>query len=64
MGRPPLDDGERRDSELRIRLTAEEREAIDGAAAKALAGSSSNRGLSSTWARGVLLKAAARLRNK
>jgi hypothetical protein len=42
-GRPPKPDEERRDSELRIRLTEGEREALDSAA----------QGNTSTWARDV-----------
>ena len=49
-GRPPKPPDERKDSELRIRLTADEREALDEAAG----------GKTSTWARGILLKAAKR----
>ncbi len=50
MGRPVLPDEERRDSELRIRLTATERAELDRAAGKD----------TSTWARDVLLRAAKR----
>ena len=60
MGRPPLNDGERRDGELRIRLTAQEREVIDEAA-KTVHKVSSGRGISSTWARQVLLNEAKRM---
>jgi hypothetical protein len=49
-GRPPKPDEDRRSAELRIRLTDEEREKLDDAAG----------GKTSTWARDVLLKAAAR----
>ena len=49
-GRPPKPDEERRSAELRIRLTEDERESLDDAAG----------GKTSTWARDVLLKAAAR----
>jgi len=49
-GRPPKPDEDRRSAELRIRLTDEERERLDDAAG----------GKTSTWARDVLLKAAAR----
>ncbi len=49
-GRPPKPDDERKDSQLRIRLTAEERKAIDNASG----------GKTSTWARDVLLRAAKR----
>jgi uncharacterized protein (DUF1778 family) len=52
MGRPVKKDTERRDKPLRIRLAAAERKAIDKAAnAKGLE--------TSTWARMVLLSAAA-----
>jgi hypothetical protein len=50
MGRPPLPDDERRDAELRIRLTALERDELDKAAGTD----------TSTWARLVLLRAAKR----
>lgn len=50
MGRPPLPPKDRRAKPLRIRLTDAEREEIDKAAG----------GMSSTWAREVLLKAARR----
>lgn len=50
MGRPPKPDDERKSAELRIRLTAEERAALDKAAD----------GQTSTWARDVLLRAAKR----
>jgi hypothetical protein len=49
-GRPPKPDEDRRSAELRIRLTDDEREKLDEAAG----------GQTSTWARDVLLKAAAR----
>ena len=49
-GRPPKPDDERKSAQLRIRLTEEEREALDQAAG----------GKTSTWARDVLLKAAKR----
>jgi hypothetical protein len=49
-GRPPKPDGKRRESELRIRLTAAERSLLDDAAGKAAG--------TSTWAREVLLAAA------
>ena len=49
-GRPPKPDEERRSAELRIRLTEDERAALDNAAGEN----------TSTWARDVLLKAAAR----
>jgi hypothetical protein len=48
MGRPPKPDSERKSAELRIRLTDEERKALDRAAGEN----------TSTWAREVLLKAA------
>jgi hypothetical protein len=48
MGRPPLAPGEKRDAELRIRLTPAEREALDK--------ESQSRGAeTSTWARAELL---------
>lgn len=50
MGRPPKPDDERKSAELRIRLTADEREELDRAAGDN----------TSTWAREVLLKAAKR----
>lgn len=49
-GRPPKPPEERKSAELRIRLTAEEREALDRAAGEN----------TSTWARDVLLRAAKR----
>jgi hypothetical protein len=49
-GRPPKPDEERRDAELRIRLTEQERWVLDRAAGEQ----------TSTWAREVLLKAATR----
>ena len=49
-GRPPKADGERKDNVLRIRMTQEEREALDQAA----------NGKTSSWARDVLLRAAKR----
>jgi uncharacterized protein (DUF1778 family) len=49
-GRPPKADEERKSAELRIRMTQEERELLDAAAG----------GKTSTWARGVLLRAAKR----
>ena len=54
MGRKRLEDKERRDKPLRIRLTDAERELFDEAAAKAGYNGSSG------WARDVLLKAAER----
>jgi hypothetical protein len=54
MGRKRLDDDERREKPLRIRLKPEEREAIDKASG----------GNSSAWAREVLLKAAKKPRKK
>ena len=50
FGRPPKPPDERKSAELRIRLTEDERTALDDAA----------RGQTSTWARSVLLKAAKR----
>ena len=49
-GRPPKDDDERKENVLRIRMTQDERETLDMAAD----------GKTSTWARGVLLRAAKR----
>lgn len=49
-GRPPKADDERKDAELRIRMTREERERMDQAAD----------GKTSTWARDVLVRAAKR----
>jgi hypothetical protein len=49
MGRPKKPDSERKDSELRIRLTAQDRLALDKAAQSA--GKET-----STWARHILLK--------
>lgn len=49
-GRPPKADDERKDNVLRIRMTQDEREALDLAAD----------GKTSSWARGVLLRAAKR----
>jgi hypothetical protein len=49
MGRPKKPDSERKDSELRIRMTDEERKALDKAAQNA--GQET-----STWARDLLLK--------
>jgi hypothetical protein len=49
-GRPPKPDDERKSAQLRIRLTDEERKALDAAAD----------GKTSTWARKLLLKAALR----
>lgn len=51
MGRPPFSDKAKTDTPLRIRLTIEERAALDKAAAKA-------RKSTSTWARDTLLKIA------
>ena len=50
MGRPPKPPGDRKDAELRIRLTEAEREELDRAAGQD----------TSTWAREVLLRAAKR----
>ncbi len=50
MGRPELPDELRKDAELRIRMTREERELLDAAAD----------GKTSTWAREVLVRAAKR----
>ena len=50
MGRKPLPDNERREKPLRIRLSRDERAAVDKAAG----------GKTSQWARNVLLKAARR----
>jgi uncharacterized protein (DUF1778 family) len=50
MGRKKLPDEERREKPLRIRLSVEERESLDKAA----------KGKTSSWARGILLKAAKR----
>jgi len=53
MGRPPKPPEHRKSSELRIRLTETDREALDEAA--------QSRGEeTSTWARDILLKAAKR----
>lgn len=61
MGRTALPDDERMDSELRIRLTADERESLDKAAEAAFKGEAvPKRGVTSTWARDTLLKAAQR----
>ena len=49
-GRPPKADDERKDAELRIRMTQDERELLDRAAGDK----------TSTWAREVLLRAAKR----
>ena len=49
-GRPPKADDERKDAELRIRMTQEERKLLDQAAINK----------TSTWARDVLLRAAKR----
>jgi hypothetical protein len=51
MGRPKKPDSDRMDSELRIRLTAEDRQTLDDAAKKA--GQET-----STWARDALLSLA------
>jgi uncharacterized protein (DUF1778 family) len=53
-GRPELPEGEQREKPLRIRLTPEERHILDAAAA--LSGESRT----STWARGILMRAAER----
>lgn len=50
FGRPPKDPEDRKSAELRIRLTAGERDSLDRAA----------NGKTSTWAREVLLRAAKR----
>lgn len=50
MGRPPMPPGERKNAELRIRLTPDERAELDRAAGQD----------TSTWAREVLLRAAKR----
>lgn len=50
-GRPTKKAGERLDTELRIRLTPEQRKVIDSAAKKSLLESS-------TWARGILVREA------
>jgi hypothetical protein len=51
-GRPPKPDDERKSAQLRIRLTDEERAALDAAAD----------GKTSTWARKLLLRAATKKR--
>lgn len=62
-GRPPKSDDERRDAPpLRIRLTADERALLDQAAGKAMDGETvPGAGVTSTWARNLLLRAAKRL---
>ena len=50
MGRPELPDKVRKDAELRIRMTQDERKLLDQTA----------NGKTSTWARNVLLRAAKR----
>lgn len=57
MGRKRLPDDERRDKPLRIRLTPEERELVDGAA-------ESQEQASAGWARDVLIREAAKLAKK
>lgn len=54
-GRPPKSDDERRDNVLRIRLTADERAALDAEAQRTEADTS-------TWAREKLLKLAGGVR--
>ena len=49
-GRPPKADNERKDAELRIRTTQEERDLLDQVGG----------GKTSTWARDVLVRAAKR----
>ena len=56
-GRPPKDPSERRSAELRIRLTEDERAALD---ATALA----NDEETSTWARAILLALTGKSRKK
>ncbi len=53
-GRHPKKAGERLDTELRIRLTPEQRKVIDSAAKTLLLESS-------TWARGILVREAEKL---
>ncbi len=53
MGRPPKPPDDRKSSELRIRLTAMDRETLDEVAR-------SKGAETSTWARDILLKAAKR----
>jgi hypothetical protein len=60
MGRKALS-GKAKDSELRIRLTEEERAILDAAARNAIG--ESKQGTTSTWARGVLLRAAKRVKS-
>jgi len=61
MGRKTLSDDERKGDELRIRLTPNERKALDDAAGAAFKGDTTpKRGVTSTWARETLLKAAKR----
>jgi|GEM_PF-5156046 len=61
MGRKALPDDERMGAELRIRLTTEERQMLDKAAAAVFKGEAvPKRGITSTWARDTLLKAAER----
>jgi uncharacterized protein (DUF1778 family) len=57
MGRPPKPEDERKANVLRIRLTKEDRQALDRAA-------SSQGQETSTWARDALLKLANRLSKK
>jgi hypothetical protein len=58
-GRPPKPEADRRGDTLRIRLTDTEREKLDAAADKALQGyKGPGAGVTATWARGILLKAA------
>jgi len=56
-GRPPKDAAERRSSELRIRLTADERAALDATAF-------ANGEETSTWARAILLALTGKPRKK
>jgi hypothetical protein len=56
-GRPPKDAAERRSSELRIRLTADERAALDATAI-------ANGEETSTWARVILLALVAKKSRK
>ncbi len=63
MGRPKLPADQRQDAELRIRLTDSDRKFLNEAAERAHAGDKHPPGgnFTSTWAREVLLRAAARI---
>jgi len=65
MGRKSLPDAVRKGDELRIRLTPSERKLLDQAAETSIKGESiSMRGITSTWARDLLLQAARRVLRK